>query len=62
MSFEVAARTLTGGFGPLVSVHLVGESRWRRLRVSPDDAPKELVMALEEALCSPEVDGFERLA
>lgn len=48
-SFEVAARTLTGGFGPIVDVRLGAEATWRRIVCDPSD-PREQVMALEGIL------------
>ncbi len=51
MSFEVAARTLTGGFGPRVSYRLLGEKDWRSLEASPVDDPREFIMRLEAGLC-----------
>lgn len=48
-SFEVAARTLQGGFGPLVDYLLQGEAHWQRLRC--DDTPvREQVLAVEALL------------
>lgn len=48
-SFEVAARTLQGGFGPFVDYLLRGEGRWRRLCC--DDSPdREQVLAVEALL------------
>lgn len=48
-SFGVAARTLTGGFGPLVSYRLDGEYDWRSLQCSAEDARTQ-VMRLEAEL------------
>ena len=48
-SFEVAARTLVGGFGPFVSYRVQGEPHWRRLSCEPCD-PRELIGALEAEL------------
>ena len=48
-SFEVAARTLSHGFGPLIDYRLTCESAWRRLRCDERDARAQ-VMSLERAL------------
>ena len=48
-SFEVAARTLTGGFGPVVDVLLADESDWRRVTCDADD-PRGQVLVLEAML------------
>lgn len=49
-SFEVAARTLTGGFGPLVDYRIHGGEVWRRLRMAPDTNPRAEIMRLEQLL------------
>lgn len=49
-SFEVAARTLEGGFGPRVDYRLKGEGEWRALTCSPSEDPLEKVMELERSL------------
>lgn len=49
-SFVVAARTLTGGFGPLVDYRLHGDDAWHRLCLSPDTDPRDEVMRLENSL------------
>lgn len=48
-NFEVAARTLQGGFGPWVDYRLVGEQDWRRIEAAPGDARAQ-VMEVEAAL------------
>ncbi|MBQ9006341.1 MAG: PLP-dependent transferase [Atopobiaceae bacterium] len=45
--FEQAARTLVGGFGPVVCYQAEGE--WHRLECGPRDA-KELILELEARL------------
>jgi hypothetical protein len=45
--FEEAARTLVGGFGPVVDYRVAG--RWHRLVVGDDD-PKATIMRLEGEL------------
>ena len=49
-SFEVAARTLTGGFGPWVDYQQTDASGWVRWEASPHDDPREAVLALEAGL------------
>lgn len=50
-SFEVAARTLEGGFGPYVDFLRTGESAlWERLTLRADQDPRAVVLALEEGL------------
>jgi O-acetylhomoserine/O-acetylserine sulfhydrylase-like pyridoxal-dependent enzyme len=51
-SFAVAARTLQGGFGPLVDVCVAGDGKdgaWRRVTCGESD-PKAQVMMLEKSL------------
>lgn len=48
-SFEVAARTLQGGFGPLLDYRLAGEDRWHRVRCDGGD-PRERILSLEAEL------------
>lgn len=48
-SFEVAARTLQHGFGPLIDLRLVSDGGWRRISCSAGDV-REQVMALEDEL------------
>ena len=49
-SFEVAARTLTGGFGPLVDYRLQGDEAWQRVSLAADADPRDEVMRLEQLL------------
>ena len=49
-SFEVAARTLTGGFGPLVDYRLHGDEAWQRVSLAADTDPRDEVMRLEQLL------------
>lgn len=48
-SFEVAARTLTGGFGSWVDYRILGADSWQRYVATADDARVQ-VLALEDAL------------
>lgn len=48
-SFAVAARTLQGGFGPLVDWQGCGSDGWERLTCT-DAEPREQIMELEHAL------------
>ena len=48
-SFEIAARTLQGGFGPYVDFRLETEASWRRVTCGGED-PRETVLSLERAL------------
>ena len=48
-SFAIAARTLVGGFGPLVDYRLEGDDRWHRLTCTDEDARVQ-VMRMEHAL------------
>ncbi|MBR2682244.1 MAG: PLP-dependent transferase [Atopobiaceae bacterium] len=50
-SFEVAARTLVGGFGPFVDYQLKDQPAWVRWEANDTDA-REQVMALEAMLAS----------
>ena len=56
-SFEVAARTLQGGFGPYVDYRLGEGTPWHRIACTGAD-PRETVIALERALAG-EDDGHE---
>ena len=49
-SFEVAARTLTGGFGPLVDYRLHGDEAWQRVSLAADTDPRAEIMRLEQLL------------
>ena len=49
-SFEIAARTLTGGFGPWVDYQWEGAAGWVRWEASPHDDAREAALALEAAL------------
>lgn len=49
-SFEVAARTLVGGFGPFVDYRVPASEGWVRWTACPDDDPREAVLALEREL------------
>jgi O-acetylhomoserine/O-acetylserine sulfhydrylase-like pyridoxal-dependent enzyme len=48
-SFEVASRTLQGGFGPLVDYRVVGTQDWCRVCCNEED-PRDQVMTLERLL------------
>lgn len=48
-SFEVAARTLQGGFGPWVDYRLGGSADWLRVEAVPGDVRAQ-VMAIEAGL------------
>lgn len=54
-SFEVAARTLQGGFGPYVDYRLGEDAPWHRIACTGAD-PRETVIALERALAGEDDD------
>ena len=54
-SFEVAARTLQGGFGPYVDYRLEEGTPWHRIACMGAD-PRETVIALERALAGEDDD------
>lgn len=59
-SFEVAAHTLTGGFGPVVDWRCEGEDgAWERIVCAPGD-PHALVMDLEQRLLPDQEKAADR--